>query len=63
MGRRGDVEQRMDETLIKRQVNISGGAGPQVGRREAPLSGTVNQKGKQLPVCVCVYFKRKLPEN
>ena len=48
MGRRGDVEQRTDETLIKSQVNISGGAGPQVCRREAPLPAMVNQ---EVPTC------------
>jgi hypothetical protein len=44
MGRRGDVEQRTDETLIKGQVNISGGAGPQVCRSKAPLPDMVNQE-------------------
>lgn len=32
MGHRGDAEHRTDETLIKNQVNISGGAGLQVCR-------------------------------
>lgn len=59
MGRRGDVEQGTDETLIKSQVNISEGAGPQVCRRKAPLPDTVNQEGSD---CVCV-FKGRLPEN
>lgn len=46
-----DVEQSKDETLIKSQVNISGGAGLQVGRRDMPLPDTVSLERSD---CLCV---------
>lgn len=56
MGRRGDVEHRTNETLIKSQVNISGGAGLQVcGETRSRCGGSGKQR---LHVCL----KGKLPE-
>lgn len=56
MGHRGDAEHRTNETLIKNQVNISGGAGLQVcGETRSRYGGSGK---KRLHVCL----KGELPE-